>query len=221
MYQFDSSEYLLEEDKNDGSLYGGFSGFENATVNTKKQRTILPDLVPYDLPEEIKNQADAIYNKMTPRVHRNKIRIQLLFYCVYCAYLELRIDVNPMSLGEVFGLTQGEVQKCYSIFSPLKTDYSPPCNNISPISYFPDFCSRFGLSDEARNDLVKLANNILKKEPALYQDHPQTVAAGIFRYYTLLNGITSEDNSLLVKVTKRSLATIDVVCKKIQLIDNK
>src|SRR5438105_6674616 len=59
-------------------------------VVTKVNRTILNDLAQYLLPDDIKNTADVIYNKMTYRVRRGKIRFQMLFFCVYCAYLELK-----------------------------------------------------------------------------------------------------------------------------------
>jgi hypothetical protein len=69
-------------------------------------------------PDDIKNQADVVYNKMRYQVRRGKIRNQMLFFCVYCSHQELQRDVNPIHLGSKFGLTQGEVQRCDSLFSP-------------------------------------------------------------------------------------------------------
>src|SRR3989304_7092487 len=66
-------------------FYNGYSDWGH--VITHSERTILPDLEPYSFPSDIKNQSDVIYNKMIYRVHRGRIRTQLVFYCVYCSHL--------------------------------------------------------------------------------------------------------------------------------------
>ncbi|MEM2987184.1 MAG: hypothetical protein QXV60_03700, partial [Nitrososphaerota archaeon] len=169
---------------------------------------------------DIKNQADVIYNKMKYQVRRGKIRHQMLFFCVYCAYLELNRNVNPIELGEIFGLSQGEVQRCNSLFSPLQTGYKPPSRNISPISYLPDFCKNIGLSQDALESIINMAVIILNKDPSLYQENPQTVAAGLLRYYIITNGIMIEDPQRITRVTNRSIVTIESMFKRICTIDN-
>lgn len=196
---------------------------ENEQFNWKKNKnhSIIQDLSKYNFPENIINKADIIYNKMVYRVRKNKIRQQLLFFCVYCAYLELKINVIPTELGKIFNLSTGEVQKCDSLFSPLQTGYYPQYQTISPLQYLPKYCKEFDLSDEFIEYIMKSSINIIEKEPNLLQESPQTVAAGLLKYYTYINGIVNEDNKKLKKITGRSNVTIETMFKKICFIDNK
>jgi len=189
-------------------------------VITHTERSILPDLKPYPFPDEIKNQADVIYNKMRYQVRRGKIRYQMLFFCVYYAHIELGRDINPIQLGAQFGLTQGEVQRCDSLFSPLQTGYRPPSINTSPLGYLPDYCQNMNLSQDAIDEIMKMSAAILRKEPTLYQENPQTVAAGLLRYFTVTNGITTDDPQKITRVTNRSTVTIDSMFRRIATIDN-
>ena len=198
---------------------GGYGEWGHVVTHT--ERSILPDLKPYPFPDEIKNKADVIYNKMIYRVRRGKIRNQMLFFCVYCAHLELNRDINPIQLGSQFGLTPGEVQRCDSIFSPLQTGYRPPSTNTSPLRYLPEYCKEMELSEEAANEVMLLANNVLRKDPTLFQESPQTVAAGFLRYFTVTNGITTDDPQKIIKVTGRSNVTIEGMYRRIATIDNR
>lgn len=197
---------------------GGYGEWGHVITHT--ERTILPDLKHMPFTDDIKNQADVIYNKMIYRVRRGKIRSQMLFFCVYCSHLELNRDVNPTQLGTLFDLTPGEVQRCDSIFSPLQTGYRPPSTNTSPLRYLPGYCEKMDLSEEAVTEIMRLANNVLRKDPDLRQENPQTVAAGLLRYFTYTNGIITDDPQKITKVTGRSNVTIDVMFRRIATIDN-
>lgn len=209
-------DQVCHDDQAGQSFCGGYGEWSH--VVRRSERTIIHDLEKFALSDEIKNQADVIFNQMTYRVRRGKIRDQMLFYCVYCAHLELNQNVNPISLGAMFKLDQGDIQRCDSIFSPLQTGYRPPSSTISPLRYLPNFGQSMELSDESTTELTQLASTLLIKDPKLYQENPQTVAAGILRYYTLTNGI--DDVNKIKSVTNRSIATIETMFDRIARIDN-
>lgn len=211
--EFESAEVYDEK-----TFCGGHG--EWAHVISKTDRSILGDLKQYDIEDEIKNKADVVYNKMQPQTRRNKVRRQLLFYCTYCAYLELGRDVNPSVLGKIFDLDSGAVQKCYSLFSPLQTGYTPPSSTASPLRYLPDYCARMGLTHEAVTDLISMSKRILNKDRTLLQETPQTVAAGLLRYWIEINGVVIDDSQKLRNITGRSLVTIDTMFKRIANVDN-
>lgn len=197
---------------------GGYGEWGHVINHT--ERSILPDLKVYPFPDDIKNRADVIYNKMRYQVRRGKIRSQMLFFCVYYAHVELKRDVNPIPLGSQFGLTPGEIQKCDSLFSPLQTGYKPPPTNASPLGYFSDYLTGMDLSEDLLDDITRTASDILHKDPTLNQENPQTVAAGLLRYYMVARGITSEDPVKINRVTSRSNVTIDGMFRRICTIDN-
>lgn len=210
------SQQSQQQQEEEPKFFNGYGEWGNGYVVSKTERSILSELEKYQLPEEIKNQADVIYSKMKKRVRRGKIRLQMLFFCTYCAYLELNRDINETELGAQFGLNSGDVQKCDSLFSPMQTGYSPPCKKISPLSYLTDYCKQIGLTDDvAVNQILTEGTEIMKKDPGLHEDNPKTVAAGILRYYLVTYGIVLSDNNKLTKVTCRSNATIDSMYKRI------
>ena len=195
-------------------------GYGDSHVVSHSERSILTDLRSYPFTDDIKNMADVVYNKMRYQVRRGKIRDQLLFYCVYCAYCELKRSVNPVQLGKSFGLTQGEVQRCDSLFSPLQTGYRKPGTFTTPLSCLPQCCTDIGLSVEATEDILAMASAILAKDPSLMQENPQTVASGLLRYYLVLNGITVENPQDMTNVTGRSTPTIDTLYRRVATVDN-
>jgi transcription initiation factor TFIIIB Brf1 subunit/transcription initiation factor TFIIB len=197
-------------------------GYSNRThVNNFVQKSIITELKKYDLPEDIMIQADIIHSKMKPRVNRGKIMIQKLYYCTYNAYRELARDIDHSSLGAKFGLTPGEVVKTDSLFSPLQTGYIPPKLPTTCLEYIPGYCKNMGLSEEQQTNIINFTYGLLKKEPLLLQEPPKTIAAGIFQYYLVINGIVlSDNNNKIVEITGRSYATIDNIFNRISLIDN-
>lgn len=198
-------------------------------VIIKREHTIIPDLAQYKIPDNIKEGADVIFNSMNYQVHRKKLRTQMLFYCVYCAYREEfnknpcygngATGVDPFRLGKIFGLTSGEVSKCNSLFSPLQTGYRPPPSYKTPMEYLLEFHTNLKLSQDSINEIILFADCILKKDKTLFQENPQTVAAGLLKYFTIINGIIMNDE-LLTNATGRSKATIDTMYRKISTIDN-
>ena len=195
------------------------AGYGDGThVIQRVERSVVLDLDKYKLSDEIKNQASVIYTKMRPRTRRGKLRNKLLFYITYCAHLELGLNVNPSSLGKMFGLNQGEIQSCNSLFSFLQTGYRPPVVTISPVHLLPDLCKKLDFSDEGVAAITQLGVRILQKDPTLYQENPQTVAAGLLRYYTIINGL---DDLCKVEIAcDRSPATIEPMYDRIARIDN-
>lgn len=188
-------------------------------VCNKYSRSILNDLHPYKFSEDIKIRANYIYSKMNHSTRRANKRTLLLFFCVYSAYKELNIKVNPSDLGKIFNLTHGQMMKTESMFSALQTGYKPVCRTISIYDYIPDYCEKIGMEDHI-NDITLLSDSILKKDKDLLQHVPQTLATGIIKYYMTINGIELEDKNGLSSITNRSDTTIDTMYKKICEIDN-
>ena len=144
----------------------------------------------------------------------------MLFYCTYCSHLELHRDVNPIQLGAIFGLSQGDVQRCDSLFSPLQTGYRPPSTKTSPLGYLPEYCYKMSLSKEAIDEIMTLSAEILRKDPTFFQENPQTVASGLLRYYIVTNGIVTDDPLKIVEITGRSNVTIESMFRRIATVDN-
>ncbi len=189
-------------------------------VCNKYTRSILNDLQPYKFSEDIKMRANYIYSKMNHSTRRANKRTLLLFFCVYSAYKELSIKVNPSDLGKIFGLTHGQMMKTESMFSYLQTGYRPICRTISIYDYIPDYCHKLGLENHV-DDIILLSESILNKDKNLDQQVKQTLSCGLIKYYMTINGIELNEKNALSIVTQRSDTTIDTMYKKICEIDNR
>jgi hypothetical protein len=157
--------------------------------------------------------------KMDQNTKRAKTRKLLLFFCVYNAYKELDIKVNPADLGDIFGLTPGQLQKTESMFSHLQTGYKSVKHKIGVDDYITDFCIKIGLDDYI-DDIIRFTNHIILKHNELSQSASQPLAAGMIRYYMRINGIDLNDKLMLAEVSRRSDTTIEAMYKKICSLDN-
>ena len=188
------------------------------SYTTKNNRSIMSDLKEYNFPDDVKHRANFIFNKMKLSLRRKNKRKLLLFFCVYSAYKELNININPTELGKIFGLKQGEMQKTHSMFSQLQTGYKPVQRVISASDYIIDFCSQLDM-EEYTDALLLFTVDILDKHKELLQLVPQTVAAGILKYFMVIHGIELEDKNKLVDVCNRSATTQEAMYKKISEMD--
>jgi hypothetical protein len=187
----------------------------------KSNRTIAHRLCAYPtISEEIRIKADAIYSIMKPKQFRDLKLIQQMYWCCYCAHLELGLDVNAKALGQHFGLSATDVNRCPGLFSPLETGYEPPKVLISPLNYLPGFCNhpKLNLNAEATEQCLQVAQRIMEKQPQLIRDSPSNVAAGILKYYLTITGIQHPDLREIVRISD---STITPWYKKVDQIDNQ
>lgn len=236
MEQIEQTEDLEECEE---SQFGNEYSSKDSHISKKKEKSILPYLKKLSLPEDIINGAEVVYNKMNPQVRRANTYIMLAYHCTYCSYMEyiyeqkslakdgLLFDAkgyiegfDPIQLGKKFGLTKSQLQKCDSLFSPMQTGYKPRKSCLSLFDYIPNYCKCINLSKESTTDVVCLATELLKKEPKLGKDNARSTAAGIFYYFTVINGITITNMDEFVDLVHYSFTTITNIYKNIASIDN-
>ena len=189
-------------------------------ICNKYTKSILNDLHPYKFSDDIKIRANYIYSKMNHSTRRANKRTLLLFFCVDSAYKELGIKVNPADLGQIFGLTHGQMMKTASMFSFLQTGYKPISRTISVYDYIPDYCQKLGLEDHI-DDIMSLTESVLAKDKDLSQQVRQTLSCGMIKYFMIINGIELNDKTSLSHITQRSDTTIDTMYKKICEVNNR
>lgn len=205
------------------------SAFEHPVhvpMHQKGEKSILQELEQYEISPEIKNRAQKIYQKMGPHVHRGKKRVQLLFYCLYSADLELHSECtirddasNPLIYQKMLGLSHGEARKAMGIFSETQTGYRPKTGKANPLGMIKGYCQENHISEEMVAPIRALGRKILSKDPELMEEYPQTVAAGLIKY--ALSTMGGElDNDSFANTVNLSQATINGMYKRIARIDN-
>lgn len=179
------------------------------------------ELENYLIPDEIKDTANDIFNSMNDiGVKRGNKRIRLLFYCVFQAYNEKQIWVDPFVIGmEVFKLKKDEIKKSFCDYSPSKTGYRPVSFKTTPAHFVKDYCKKLGLTEETAAMAEATATEIVEAHPELNEMSPRTICAGILKYFCVTNGIVIDDG-ILEKVTGKALVTINEKYKLIVSLDN-
>lgn len=158
----------------------------------KGNKNIIKDLEKYNIPDDIKYQANDIFLRMNPKTHRGKKNIQRLFFCTYNAYKELNQVKDFNEICAIFDLKKGEGQKSLSLFSPLQTGYTPVIRNYTATDYIPSICSELNFSEETINDIKLLSDNILNRHKKLSEKNVVFLAKAIINYYININGIDIE-----------------------------
>lgn len=191
----------------------------------KEEKNILNDLVADKfslINMDVKKKANNIFMSMKGQSSRKgSNKIQLMYYCVYCAYLELDIPFSPIEIADLFELDLNQTSKCGSMFSEINTGYAPPKDKTVKVwYYFPNFCAKIGLTQFASNEMTELYHHVVSKNPNLLEHKPHSIASGIFKYYLTIKGVVLEDKYQLVNITRLSSATIRSIEELISEADN-
>jgi transcription initiation factor TFIIIB Brf1 subunit/transcription initiation factor TFIIB len=183
-------------------------------LTQEKIRSLIADLKPLDFPDEIKHEANTVFLNMNCPTKRSKKRKLLVFYCLYCAYLELRNPQVPTAIARKIPIKQSEIPKAMALFSEIQTGYRPPDIKITPIHYLKDYCSQLGFTEETTSMVIDLTDRLMLKDITLKEESPQKTSAGILQCFMIMNGIQFKKKEF-AKMFGFSEVTINNIYKKI------
>jgi len=152
-------------------------------------KNIIKKLEKYNIPEDIKYQANSVFLRMRTKTHRKKKDVQRSFFCTYSAYKELNQVINFTDLCDIFGLTKGEGQASLTMFSFIQTGYKPVVKKYTAIDFIPSIALELNLNQDTINDILLLAENILQKYKELNDKNVIFLAKAIIKYYIFVHGI--------------------------------
>lgn len=187
---------------------------------TEEAKSILSDLNRFNISDEIKNEAEHIFQQLTTGTRRGNKRKKLLFYCVYNAYKSLGIIEDAKTIANLIGIPHSDITKSFSLYSETKTNYQPPASFRTPTDFIYKYYSEAGLSSDCLQPLLSLTDEVLASDPDLYESYPQVVACGIIVYYMTING-ASVDRKKLAKMAGKSDMTLSKIIKRISAAHNK
>lgn len=219
-----------EEDYDEGALHQvidysvsglGRSNFSNCHMLTKKtDKSILPDLDKLNIPDDIRIEAEGVFRELKTNTKRGRRRRKLLFYCIFVAYTKLGQPKDPKTIADMVGISSTEMTKAFSMCSESQTNYKSPIVHWSPMDFIPEYLEQIGLEMDCLDDVMKLSQNILDKDPDLYESYPQVVAGGILMYYMTINGVININKKRFAEVLKKSEMTISKMYKRIAQVHN-
>ena len=204
-------------------VFGGGCGrsefSKHHAIAKTTEKSIVQDLDLIDLPEEVKREAQVIFNSMKVPTKRGTKRKRLLFFCINQAYVNLKQPKDPKMIANQLGIKSTDISKSSSMCSSSQTGYKPVPTFYHPIDFIPDYMKAVGLDESCVESVKKLGHEVLQRAPDLTDEYPQVVAAGLLLYYMIIHGITVNRKEFAGKVL-RSEMTISKMYKRISEIHN-
>lgn len=211
-------DYLEEKDH----IYNGSESHplftDHHAIPRTNEKTIRSDLEKINLPSNIINLADTIYQNMDVGTKRGKRRKMLVFFCAFTAYNQENIPVDPTWLCSICGIDRSDISKALSMCSPVYTNTDTPIVRYGPKDFIPTYFEKLKewltFSNEALNEIYEMTDEIMSKKPSLNDEKPQTVAAAILVYYMKNNGYVIDKENYNT-IFRRSDMTINKIKKKV------
>lgn len=187
-----------------------------------KDKTIYQDLQHLDISDRIKDIANDIYVETCKgKVHRGSRRKAIVFASVFHAY---KLDNNPQScesLIKVFQMKRKDALKGLKFVNENSSKDSPIRSvYITPEHLIREFLYSFSVSEEKREEIIKLYNKIKDKSSVLNRSRPQSVASGVIWYWIRSNNkqITIKD---FIKKVDLSELTVNKMAKEVARLDGQ
>lgn len=220
MYENIEDNYENIEDK--VQIYNGSESCplytDHHSIPRSNEKTIRHDLEKLNMPSNIINIADAIYQNMDVGTKRGKRRKMLLFFCAFTAYNQENIPVDPIWLANICGLERSSISKSLSMCSPVYTNCESPMVRFNPKDYIPVYYKKLSawitFPEGTIEDIYDMSDEIMEKDSSLNDEKPQTVAAAILVFYMKMHGYTIDKDNYNT-IFKRSDMTINKIKKKI------
>lgn len=191
---------------------------DHHAIPRSNEKTIRPDLEKLNLPGNIINIADSIYQNMDVGTKRGKRRKMLLFFCAFTAYNQENIPVDPIWLVNICGLERSSISKALSMCSPVYTNYDTPMIRYTPKDFIPGYYKKLSVwlhfPEGTIEDIYAKTDEIMEKDPTLNDEKPQTVAAAILVFYMKMHGY-SIDKENYKTIFKMSDMTINKIKKRV------
>lgn len=191
-------------------------------VRKLKDKTIYQDLQNLNVSDHIKDIANDIYVEACKgKVHRGARRKAIVFASVFHAY---KLDNNPQSCESLIKLFQMKrkdalkglkfVNENSSKESPIRDVY------ITPEHLIREFLYNFHVSEEKRDEIITLYNDIKDKSVTLNRSRPQSVASGVIWYWICLNKKQINIKEFIKKVDLSEL-TVNKMAKEVARLTGK
>lgn len=216
--EYDDDMYVEDRDH----IYNGSESCpiytDHHAIPKSNERTIRLDLEKLNIPSNIINIADKIYQNMDVGTKRGRRRKLLLFFCTFTAYNQENIPVDPIWLANICGIDRSSISKALSMCSPVYTNTENPIAHYDPKDFIPGFYERLKewlvFPEGSLEHIYAMTDEVMDKDPSLTDEKPQTVAAAILVYYMKENGY-SIDKENYNTIFRRSDMTINKIKKKV------
>ena len=189
------------------------------TIRKPSEKSILPDLEKLRIPDDVKNEAERIFQQLELSTKRGYRRKRLVFYCIYSAYKTLGRAHDPKKIAKLVGIKTTEMSKALSMCSPAQTNFQPPSVYHTPKDFIPEYHQMVNLSPSCLDEVLSLCDTISELDPEILEGNPQVVAAGMLMYFMQINGMSVNRKAFAQNVSVSEM-TINKMFNQISKIHN-
>ena len=208
--------------------YVGYSHKPHDEIKSNKStvKSIMPELESLGLKLEVRERANAIFQDMETTTKKGKTRNMQLFYCVYNACNDFNIVIDERGLAEKLKIENRQITRALSKFILCQKTYKPSSKLFSITDMLNMIFEKLkstdviSLSDDDKNEIVKITDRLISKEPQLKEEPPIKIAGAIIQYFLTMHDISFKKKEFAA-IVGRSDVTINNCLKRLISIDNK
>lgn len=182
-----------------------------------QDKSIAKDLEEYNIHPDVIRLADKYYANVTNGViKRGKLRLGIMFACVFQAYKDLGKPQTADKLQKTFGISRRNVSKGLTYFC-LGLPNRSTVEYITARHFIPHVFEKLNLRMDIIDGCYELFNQIENKSSLLNRSNPQSVSKGVVFYY-LRKLNNSMDLASYSQKVELSETTITRICNTIDSI---
>jgi|LSQX01.1.fsa_nt_gb transcription initiation factor TFIIIB Brf1 subunit/transcription initiation factor TFIIB len=185
------------------------------------ERSLHKDMEHLAIPDDVKQKANQIYQSVPIGTKRGNKRRQLVYWCIFNAFLELGYQKNPKEIAQLVGIKPNEITKANSAYSEIQTGYRSVGRVVefSPIHFIPQYCHKLSLDESYIEQTMTFTKSLLQRSPSLLDKTPQAIAAGIIIYNLGMLGV-NVNNKKFAEIVELSEVTIAKAYRLVAHADN-
>jgi transcription initiation factor TFIIIB Brf1 subunit/transcription initiation factor TFIIB len=192
-----------------------FSPNKNSKIRCVKKKegtTIASNIDHLNLPENIINQANLIYQNINQNnKFKKRFRLAIIFACVYQAFKNLGMPQSIDKLQKIFQINKKSISSGLKHVG-IELKKRNNCNTvyITAESLLPEILANFNFAEKHIQDTVNIFNSINNCSSLLNRSRPKSVACGIIYYY-----FCSEQKNILLTSFSVKVGLSALTIKKI------
>lgn len=172
-----------------------------------QEKGIRKFLEKFSLPQQVINLADQYYQEVTlGEIKRGKMRLGIIYACVFEAYWVINKLQLPNQLLKMFGIDKKTAIRGSHYF--LRRRSKSDRKYITAEHFIPKICALFNFTKEAIDEVLSLYQEVVKKSSNLDHSYPQSVSCGLV-YYMMKSrnvDISAEDFGKQVELSAITVA---------------
>ena len=186
--------------------------------------SIMGDLAKFNIPEDVKMEADVVYKIITDELGVKKSKDILIYYCVFSAYSRIGTPTDPLLLGKKIGLSDKKIRRAsreYALVLNQATGGKSQITYIEPHKLISMYAQDMCFGEEHIEELMLQYKRTISRT----QDHDlldlpdKTHAAGQIYYYIQTTGLGITLNTI-ASAFSLSPGTIKSAASTVCKVDN-